>query len=90
MSAHTPDLGATRLLSLAAAPTFAVMALLSAFPGGTQEALCSTSHGASPLTGMAAMYLLMSAFHSAPWLKLVLHRRSAAGGEHSRSSNTLS
>jgi len=70
--------GAADWLGLAAAPTFAVMALLSAFPGGTQEALCSTSHGASPLTGMAAMYLLMSAFHLAPWLKLISRRRNAA------------
>jgi hypothetical protein len=27
--------------------------------------------GASPLTGMTAMYVLMSVFHAAPWLKLV-------------------
>jgi len=26
---------------------------------------------AAPLTGMTAMYLLMSAFHAAPWLKLI-------------------
>ena len=26
---------------------------------------------ASPLSGMVPMYLLMSAFHSAPWLKLI-------------------
>jgi hypothetical protein len=90
MSMHTPDLGATRLLSLAAAPTFAVMALLSVLPGGPQAALCSGAHEASPLTGMAAMYLLMSAFHSAPWLKLALQRRRGAVGERSRSSNTLS
>ena len=64
-------------LSLAAAPTFAVMALLSALPGGGPlEALCTGGHGASPLTGMAAMYVLMSAFHSAPWLKLIAGRRS--------------
>jgi hypothetical protein len=29
-------------------------------------------HGASPLGGMAPMYALMSAFHAAPWLKLLL------------------
>ncbi|WP_371135808.1 hypothetical protein [Reyranella sp.] len=64
-------------LSLAAAPTFAIMALLSATPGGGPlEALCSGGHEASPLTGMAAMYVLMSTFHSAPWLKLISRRRS--------------
>jgi hypothetical protein len=57
-----------RWLSLAAAPTFAIMALM-AF-GGASEILCSA--GASPLGGMIPMYLLMSAFHSAPWLRLIV------------------
>ena len=35
--------------------------------------LCSAAHGA-PLDGMVPMYLLMSAFHSAPWLKLIFGR----------------
>ena len=79
MNART-NLGATELLSLAAAPTFATMALLSAIPGGDSlEALCSGAHDASSLTGMVSMYVLMSAFHSAPWLKLVSRRRSGAG-----------
>ena len=36
----------------------------------------------SPLSGMATMYLLMSAFHAAPWLKLIRGRarRSAWRG----------
>ena len=34
--------------------------------------------GASPLSGMALMYLLMSAFHLAPWLKLISSRRCGA------------
>ena len=62
-------------LHLAAAPSFALMALLTAVLGGTQDALCSTA-GASPLSGMVPMYLLMSAFHSAPWLKLIARERS--------------
>ncbi len=61
-------LGAADWLRLAAAPTFAVMALLTALVGGSSD-LCAMP-GASPLTGMALMYLLMSAFHTAPWLKL--------------------
>jgi hypothetical protein len=61
--------GAADFLYLAAAPTFAVMALLTAF-GGSPDALCSIA-GASPLGGMVPMYLLMSAFHLAPWLKLI-------------------
>jgi hypothetical protein len=60
-------------LCLAAAPTFAIMALLTAFPGGAgpPDMLRAAAQHASPLSGMAAMYWLMSAFHSAPWLKLV-------------------
>ncbi len=53
------------------------MALLTVLGDGSDR-LCSAGHDASPLTGMVAMYLLMSIFHSAPWLKLVSNRRSAA------------
>jgi hypothetical protein len=60
-------------LRLAATPTFAIMALLTALGGGAIEGFCSSRH-AAPLTGMAAMYLLMSAFHSPPWLNLVRGR----------------
>jgi hypothetical protein len=66
-------------LYLAAAPTFAIMALLTGvLRGGPADALCSAA-GASPLGGMVPMYLLMSAFHLAPWLKLVAGRRREAG-----------
>jgi hypothetical protein len=66
-----PKAGADRMLSLAAAPTFAVMALLTSIPGGSApDILCSAAR-ASPLGGMVPMYLLMSAFHAAPWLRLV-------------------
>jgi hypothetical protein len=58
-------------LGLAAAPTFAIMALLTAILGGAPaDTLCSAGH-ASPLGGMVPMYLLMSAFHLTPWLKLI-------------------
>ena len=62
-------------LGLAAAPTFAVMALLTSVLGGGQpEILCSAAEHTSPLSGMTPMYLLMSAFHSPPWLKLISSR----------------
>ena len=67
---------ATEFLYLAAAPTFAIMALLTILYGdGPSNMLCSTVGIASPLSGMVPMYVLMSAFHSAPWLKLILRRR---------------
>ncbi|MGX9117366.1 hypothetical protein [Mesorhizobium sp. BHbsci] len=68
--------GAADWLSLAAAPTFAMMALLTAVTGDA-DMICSAAQDASPLSGMVMMYLLMSAFHLAPWLKLVASRRSA-------------
>ncbi len=62
-------------LGLAACPTFAAMALLTGLTDeGPLNALCSGMHGGLPLTGMVPMYLLMSVFHSAPWLKLILSR----------------
>jgi len=71
-------LGIAKWLCLAAAPTFAIMALLTGvLGGGPMDMLCSAGHG-SPLNGMAVMYLLMSAFHSAPWLKLISSRRNGA------------
>jgi hypothetical protein len=72
-----PTSGADRWLSLAAAPVFAVMALLTGVLGGGVDAMCSVAD-ASPLGGMVPMYLLMSAFHSAPWLKLISNWRSGA------------
>ena len=67
---------AADVLYLAAAPTFAIMALLTGvLGGGSPDALCSTA-GASPLSGMLPMYLLMSAFHLAPWLKLFASSKS--------------
>ena len=77
-SSHAPALGAADWLCLAAAPTFAIVALLTSVAGGPPDMLCSAAHEASPLSGMVPMYLLMSAFHSAPWLKLISSRRSGA------------
>jgi hypothetical protein len=78
-SGNAAALGAANWLSLAAAPTFAIMALLTGvLGGGPPDMLCSAAQDASPLTGMVPMYLLMSAFHSAPWLKLISSPRSSA------------
>ena len=63
-------------LSLAAAPTFAMMALVTAVLGGGAEPLCSATQHGSVMSGMVPMYLMMGAFHVAPWLRLISGRRS--------------
>ncbi len=74
-------LRATDWLSLGAAPTFAFMAALTGIlGGGAPETLCSAASHAAPFSGMVPMYVLMSAFHSAPWLKLISGWRSGSGG----------
>jgi len=60
-------------LGLAAAPTFALMALLTAADGGRPDRLCGTGHE-SAFTGMASMYVLMGCFHAGPWLRLLARR----------------
>jgi hypothetical protein len=58
------------LLGLAAAPTFAAMALVTATHGGSgADPLCTAPPDGLPLSGMGAMYALMAVFHSAPWLR---------------------
>jgi hypothetical protein len=47
------------------------MALLTGLFGGTPDALCAAMQDTSPLSGMVPMYLLMSTFHAAPWVRLV-------------------
>ena len=59
-------------LALAAAPTFALMAVLTGiFESGAHQMTCSAAMHMSPLTGMVLMYVLMSGFHFTPWLKLI-------------------
>jgi hypothetical protein len=74
--ADAPALG--RWLGLAAAPTFAIMALWTARSGGRPDVLCAAMRGSSALGGMTLMYLLMSVFHSSPWLRLIAGRRNGA------------
>jgi hypothetical protein len=71
--------GAADWLCLAAAPTFAIMALLTgALGGGPPDMLCAAANDAPLLGGMVPMYVLMSAFHLTPWLRLASSRRSGA------------
>jgi hypothetical protein len=67
-------------LCLAATPAFALMALLTSIHGASMpDMLCSAALDASPLSGMVPMYLLMSALHLEPWLRLLSRRGSRAG-----------
>jgi hypothetical protein len=63
-------------LGLGAAPAFAIMALMTVCLGGGMEPLCSATQHLSLMSGMIPMYLLMSAFHVGPWLRLITGRRS--------------
>ena len=77
--------GADRVLSFAAAPVFAVMAILTGIPlGGMPVMVCSANQGPSPLNGMAMMYLLMGALHLGPWLRRIPSRRGPAAGPECR------
>jgi hypothetical protein len=59
-------------LALAAAPTFALMAVLTGIlDSGAHQMACSAAMPVSPLSGMVLMYVLMSGFHFTPWLKLI-------------------
>lgn len=64
-------------LNLSAAPTFAIMALLTNVFG-------DGSHGADQLTRMTLMYLLMAAFRSTPWLRRIVDQRSGTSSGQGR------
>ncbi|MCJ8054690.1 hypothetical protein GB928_006930 [Shinella curvata] len=68
-TAGNPPREDTRWPALAASPTFALMALVSALDV-SQMSICGTGANPSPLGSMTVMYLLMTLFHLAPWLKL--------------------
>jgi hypothetical protein len=59
---------AAALLRFAAAPSFALLAVLCS---GGPDMLCLQ---ASPLANMGLMYGLMSVFHLGPWLRLLSRR----------------
>ena len=58
-------------LSLAAAPTFALMALLTGYWRTAGYILLCRSCISRLSAGMMPMYLLMAAFHSPSWLRLL-------------------
>lgn len=63
-------------IGLAAAPTFAAMAVVSGLFQDELAAICSGGSGALPLTGMVWMYILMSVFHVGPWLRVLENQLS--------------
>ena len=78
--------GAVRWLGLAAAPTFATMAMWTAVSAGQQDLLCISGHGSIPMNGMVVMYALMSTFHVPPWLFLIFDRRGSRAWVECRSN----
>jgi hypothetical protein len=70
-------------LRFAAAPTFALMAVLNAMArDGRSDIICSAMPAGAPLGDMTIMYLLMCAFHLVPWLKQISrHMATRANGQ---------
>jgi hypothetical protein len=72
-------LGFADRLRLAAAPTYAFMAVFTGIFGETPKGMvCMAMQHTSPLSGMVSMYMLMSVFHAVPWLKLIARWARAA------------
>lgn len=69
-SSSRPAVNAAGWLGLAAAPTFALMAWISAV-GSPDMTMCSATSAVVPINDMALMYVLMSLFHLLPWMKLL-------------------
>ncbi len=69
-SSPRPAVDAAGWLGLAAAPTFALMAWISAV-GSPDMTMCSATSAVVPINDMALMYVLMSLFHLLPWMKLL-------------------
>jgi hypothetical protein len=69
--------GAADKLHLAAAPAFALMAVLAAVQeGGAHQMTCMGMADGSPWSSMSLMYLLMGVFHAAPWMRLAARGKS--------------
>ncbi len=71
--------GAEGILSLAAAPAFAVMAVIT-WTRGSPGMPCSVEPDGSLIGGMVPMYAMMAVFHASPWLRLIARRGRSAGG----------
>ncbi|MFO1049783.1 MAG: hypothetical protein U1E52_18030 [Geminicoccaceae bacterium] len=81
--------GTAQSLSLAAAPTFAVMALFASNADhDSMGMICASGQAWSSVDGMSAMYLLMSAFHLPAWLRLVVGERNSLPGNALESRHT--
>ena len=65
--------GVAGWLALAASPSFAGMACLTAGDGHPMD-FCSSEPSILPIDGMTMMYLLMGLFHLPPWLKIASSR----------------
>ena len=65
----------SRWLTLAASPSFALMALVSLAQGADPATLLCSAAGRAPFGGMTAMYALMSLFHAPVWIRLIDARR---------------
>jgi hypothetical protein len=80
MSVHLLDkelpARAATALRFAAAPTFALLAVLTRSPSSDAlMSLCSENQAGSILGGMSLMYLLMAGFNLNPWLRLIARSR---------------
>lgn len=74
-------LGLADRLRLAAAPSYAFMAVFAGvFGESPKDMVCMTVQHTSPLSGIVSMYVLMSVLHAVPWLKLIARRAAAAPG----------
>jgi hypothetical protein len=78
--------GVAGWLSLAATPSFAVMAVVTGLSASAPMMNCMAMPEASALSlgGMVPMYLLMSVFHAAPWVRLMTLGKKASPQRRSR------